>query len=332
MKTASYLLLTIATAALVSSCNKVSYRKTKTDLMYKIIPSGSKDSAAKPGNWIKFHFKQTLNNDSVLGTSFGKMPAYERIADNPDLKYNILEIFPLLKKGDSAVAIIFIDSLISKKIVDPGQLPPFIKKGDRLIFTLKVLDIFRNDTAYRKDAEAEFKRDQPRQEKEKEEETAKMQKQVLQQREKAIRDAEQSGEAAPQRKVVEDYLAAHHITAQKTGNGTYVWVKEQGIGPQVVAGKYATVKYTGKRMATDSVFQSSTYTVQVGVGGVIAGWDEGLPLFKEGGKGTIYIPGYLAYGKEPGQGSPFKPNDALLFDVEILKVSDKPDNAPPSGN
>jgi FKBP-type peptidyl-prolyl cis-trans isomerase len=57
------------------------------------------------------------------------------------------------------------------------------------------------------------------------------------------------------------------------------------------------------------------------MGNVIRGWDEGLLLFKKGGKGTIFIPGFLAYGK--GQaGSPFKPFQAMKFDVELLNVSD----------
>lgn len=328
MKTVSYLLLAVATVAIASSCNRVSYHKTKTDLLYKIIPSNSKDSTAKAGNWIKFHYTQRRNNDSVLGTSYGKMPAYEQVVVDPGLRYNILEVFPLLKKGDSAVVVIFVDSLISKKIVDPLQMPPFLKKGDRLTFSLKVLDVFRKDSLYRLDAEAEFKKDLPRQQKERQEQMAKEQKRIKEMRAKDIQAAEQSGEAAKQRKVVEDYLAARHIAAQKTGNGTYVWIKEQGTGPQASVGKYATVKYTGKRMATDSAFQSSIYTIQVGMGGVISGWDEGLQLFKEGGKGTLYIPGYLAYGKDPGEG-PFKPNDALIFDVEITKVSDTPEAAPP---
>lgn len=325
MKTVYYSLL-IAFAALAVSCNKVSYRKTKTDLLYKIIPSSSKDSAAKPGDWLKIHFVQKRNNDTILQSTYGKMPAYQQVVIDPSIKYNPVEIFHLLKKGDSAVAVVFIDSLISKKLVEQSQLPPFLKKGDRLTLTFKVVDIFRNDSLYRADAQAEFEKDRPRQEKEREEEMAKMQKTIKEQREKMLQEAEQSGEAARQRKVVEDYLASKKIAAQKTGNGTYVAITQQGTGPQATAGKYVTIKYTGKILATDSIFQSNTYpSLQLGTGAVISGWDEGLLLFKEGGRGTLYIPGYQAYGKDPGPGSPFKPNEALIFDVEVLKVSDTPD-------
>jgi FKBP-type peptidyl-prolyl cis-trans isomerase len=56
---------------------------------------------------------------------------------------------------------------------------------------------------------------------------------------------------------------------------------------------------------------------------VIEGWDEGLKLFKAGGKGTLYIPGFLAYGKNANP--PFKSFEALTFDVEVL--NSKPGSA-----
>ena len=74
---------------------------------------------------------------------------------------------------------------------------------------------------------------------------------------------------------------------------------QQGTGPAAELGKYVNVKYTGKVLATDSVFQSNTYAFKLGTT-VIRGWTEGLQLFKQGGKGTLYIPGFLAYGSNPG--------------------------------
>lgn len=335
MKTVNFLLFTIAFVALTVSCNKASYRKTKTDLLYKIIPSGSKDSTAKTGNWIKLHYIQRLNNDSVLGSTYGKMPIYQQVMPDPNMKYNPAEIFPLLKKGDSAVVVIFVDSLISKKLADANQLPPYLKRGDRLTLSFKVVDVFRNDSLYKADAQAEYVKDQPRQEKERKQQMAEMQKKMMDERVKGLREAEQSGEAAKQRKAMEDYLAAKHIAAQKTGSGVYVIVKEPGTGAQAQNGKYVTVKYSGRILRTDSTFESNVYpSLELGTASVITGWDEGLLLFKEGGKGTLYIPGYMGYGKEVRPGSPFGPNEALIFDVELLKVSDLPEPPPqaPSGN
>jgi FKBP-type peptidyl-prolyl cis-trans isomerase FkpA/FKBP-type peptidyl-prolyl cis-trans isomerase FklB len=52
--------------------------------------------------------------------------------------------------------------------------------------------------------------------------------------------------------------------------------------------------------------------------GVIAGWTEGVQLMKEGDKFRLYIPSELAYG-ERGAG-PIGPNEALIFDVELIKI------------
>jgi FKBP-type peptidyl-prolyl cis-trans isomerase FkpA len=104
-----------------------------------------------------------------------------------------------------------------------------------------------------------------------------------------------------------------------------VVITQQGTGPKAAVGKFLTVKYSGKFLRTDSVFQENTYPgLELGVGAVIGGWDEGLQLFNEGGKGTIYIPGFLGYGKNPPPNSPFQVDDPLIFDVEVVKVSDTP--------
>jgi FKBP-type peptidyl-prolyl cis-trans isomerase len=320
MKTV-YSLLTAILLAGIISCGQLSYKKTKSGLIYKIIPSNSKDSAAKPGQWLKFHFVQKRNNDSVLQSSYGRMPVYQQVTDPASLRYNPAELFTLLKKGDSLLTIIMLDTIVKQTGQD---LPPYLKKSDRIYLSLKIIDVFTDDSLYNEDRIAEEKRYEPIRQKEMEEEMAKMRRDIQEQQLKTYNELEKSGEAAQQRKVVEDYLAAKGITAQKTGKGTYVHIMEQGTGAKADSGKYVTIKYSGRRLANDSTFETNVYpNLLLGVGDVIAGWDEGLQLFNEGGKGTIYIPGYNAYGKTPRPG-PIKPDDALIFDVEILKVADKP--------
>jgi FKBP-type peptidyl-prolyl cis-trans isomerase len=52
---------------------------------------------------------------------------------------------------------------------------------------------------------------------------------------------------------------------------------------------------------------------------VIAGWTEGLQLMKEGAKYMLYIPSKLGYGAS-GAGGLIGPDEALIFEVELLKV------------
>lgn len=53
---------------------------------------------------------------------------------------------------------------------------------------------------------------------------------------------------------------------------------------------------------------------------VIKGWQEALPLMKVGAKYQFYIPPELAYG-ERGAGNSIGPNEALIFDIELLGIN-----------
>lgn len=316
MKRINYLLLMIATLSLAITCNQVSYKKTKSGLLYKIFSGKGKDSLLKSGQIAKFHYTVKLN-DSLLFSSYGKVGGYQRV-DTGQKFYNLLEILPLMKKGDSAITVQMTDTLIKKG----AQLPPNTKKGDRLITAFRIMEVYNSDSQAQTDYTAEMEKDRPRQMKEQEEQMAKMQKEQEEQQLKEEQELEKSGEIAKELKEMEAYLASKKINAQKTGKGTYVYIQQQGTGSAAAPGKYVNVKYTGKFLATDSTFQSNTYAFQLGKKAAIQGWDEGLPLFKEGGKGIIYVPGFLAYGKNPPQGSPFKPFEPLKFDIELLEVSD----------
>ncbi len=56
------------------------------------------------------------------------------------------------------------------------------------------------------------------------------------------------------------------------------------------------------------------------VSGVIAGWTEVLQLMKVGDKWQVFIPSNLGYGARPRPGGKIKPNDALVFEIELLDV------------
>jgi FKBP-type peptidyl-prolyl cis-trans isomerase len=316
MKRINYLLVVIAALSFTVACKNVNYKKTKSGLLYKIFPAKGKDSLIRNGQIVKFHYTIKIN-DSVLFTSLGKLPAYQAIQAMEKPAYNLLDILPLMKKGDSAVTVQMTDTLLKQGI----QLPPNAKKGDRFITTFRVMEVFNTDSLARADYTIESEKDKPRQLKEQEEEMAKSQKEAEKQQLKEMEELEKSGEIAKEMKELEAYLSRKKINAQKTGKGTYVTIQQQGTGPAAELGKYVNIKYTGRILANDSVFQSNSYAFKLGTT-VIRGWTEGLQLFNQGGKGVLYIPGFLAYAADPGPAG--KPFSALVFDVEVLEVSDKP--------
>ena len=57
----------------------------------------------------------------------------------------------------------------------------------------------------------------------------------------------------------------------------------------------------------------------LGVGQVIAGWDEGIQLLNVGDQATLIIPSDLAYG-ERGAGGVIPGGATLKFDVELVNV------------
>jgi FKBP-type peptidyl-prolyl cis-trans isomerase FkpA len=98
-----------------------------------------------------------------------------------------------------------------------------------------------------------------------------------------------------------------------------------GTGADAVAGKSVTVSYNGWLYDSSqadnkgTLFQSSSgFTFTLGTGGVIAGWDRGIPGMKVGGLRRLTIPPDLAYGAN-GSGS-IPPNAALVFEVGLLNV------------
>jgi len=114
--------------------------------------------------------------------------------------------------------------------------------------------------------------------------------------------------------------------AMPSGGGTLV-VEDLvvGTGPTAVTGDTVTVQYIGtftNGTKFDSSYDRGTpYVFQVGAGRVIAGWDQGVPGMKVGGKRRLTIPPDLAYGSR-GQGV-IPPNTTLLFDIDLLSIAGK---------
>ena len=303
MKAQIRMVIAVMFTLFMVSCG-ADYKKTKSGLVYKIIPGGSKDSSATDKNVIKFHFTRKLN-DSLLHTTYGKLPAYQVWTNDPQITYSPLEVLFMMKKGDSATIVESVDTLIKKGM--QAQIP-FAKKGDQIKTYIRVLEIFRSDSLVEADYKAEVEKDRPRQEQEMKDAEV-----------KELEELKKSGEVEKEEKEIQAYLAAKNITATKAPGGTYVLVKEKGTGQPATNGKFVTVKYAGRILTTDSLFQASEYIFELGQGDAIKGWHDGIPMFNQGGKGTLYIPGYLAYGKRAGPGgSPF---ESLVFDIEILNVS-----------
>jgi len=117
---------------------------------------------------------------------------------------------------------------------------------------------------------------------------------------------------------ITNYLKQQGISAQSTESGLYYTITEQGTGASCNNNSDVRVYYKGY-YDNNEVFQESDASgISFNLQNVIKGWTEGIPFFKEGGKGTLYIPSSLAYGPT-GRGD-IAPNTVLFFDIELLEV------------
>lgn len=98
-----------------------------------------------------------------------------------------------------------------------------------------------------------------------------------------------------------------------------------GKGAAAQSGDTLTVDYAGNSWSTGKQFDASwdrkqTFPVTLGQNQVIQGWEQGLVGMKQGGRRLIVIPPDLGYGST-GSGSSIKPNETLIFVVDLRKKS-----------
>jgi FKBP-type peptidyl-prolyl cis-trans isomerase len=256
------------------------FEKTSNGIEYKIIKTTEDARMVATGDNLHIHMKGVLNkNDSALFDSYKNDKPYYIPSGEPTLK----DVFAMMKKGDSVIFKVVADTLYGNF----GEgLPAGVSPGDMITFYTSLIDIYN---------------------------AQEMQKKI----------ENQNGEF-----VIKDSIALNnYLSGQKdvqtTSTGLKYQVVQKGTGKQVKKGDKVTVKYRGALL--DGVIFDETkegnpaFTFTVGAGQVIAGWDEGFQLMKEGDKLKLIIPWTLGYGAR-GSG-PIPPYSTLLFDVELIKVN-----------
>ena len=110
----------------------------------------------------------------------------------------------------------------------------------------------------------------------------------------------------------------------------FISFNQEPIMDTAKLGDTVSMNYTGK-LEDGTVFDSNVdpkfqhvepFVFELGAGKVIAGWDKGIIGMKVGEKKILTIPpedGYGAFGI-PGV---IPPNAILIFDVELLEISNK---------
>lgn len=290
------LLIAVAGISVLASC-QVNYQKTASGLTYKIIPGKLDSPKLKPGEYVKFDIEYSIpEKDTILNSTFGKIPGYSPIDTGARTAYTVMELLPKCSVGDQLEFDLSIDTLKNK-----GAIADYNKtfaRGGHIHAKIKILKSFLNE----KDIIADYQKES---EKEKDRET----------------------------QAIQDYLTKKGIKAQKTSDGIFAVIQQAGNPAQMAdSGKQVSIMYKGYLLTDGKVFDTNLdsskghtdpFKFVLGQRSVIPGWEDGLKLFGKGGKGTLYIPAMLGYGP---QGSPptIPAYSNLVFDVEVNDVTDAP--------
>jgi len=133
------------------------------------------------------------------------------------------------------------------------------------------------------------------------------------------REKREAEEKAKQKEILDSVAAGY----DETESGLRYQILQKGDGKKATKGAGVSVHYKGQ-LLDGTVFDSSykrkePIDFNVGLGQVIAGWDEGIQLLQVGDKARFVIPSNLAYGSA-GAGGVIPPNATLIFDVELMAV------------
>ncbi|MFH6968512.1 FKBP-type peptidyl-prolyl cis-trans isomerase [Flavobacterium sp. FlaQc-28] len=119
-------------------------------------------------------------------------------------------------------------------------------------------------------------------------------------------------------KEITDYLVKNNLTAKKTSTGLHYIITEEGTGKQPITQSSITVTYKGS-LTNGKVFDQNASGATFPLSKLILGWQQGLPFFKEGGSGILFVPAHLGYGSYSVSGIPG--GSVLIFEIKLITVN-----------
>jgi FKBP-type peptidyl-prolyl cis-trans isomerase FklB len=111
-------------------------------------------------------------------------------------------------------------------------------------------------------------------------------------------------------------------------NGLQYKVIKDGTGPIPASNDIVTVSYAGRLIDGTEFDHNTSFTTAIN-GRIIKGWSAVLSMMKVGSKWEVTIPSELGYGPK-GSGAKIGPNSVLVFDMELLSVTNGPPKPPTS--
>lgn len=270
---------------LIISCKQeTKFIKTDSGLEYKFITK--KDTSEIPQKDfgllvdMKFYW-----NDSLLFDSRELSLDYRILLKDTIKDGSIYEGLSMMHLGDSAI--FKVDAYEFYHITSGIPMPFCIKKGDKLTFHIKLIDIFSTQeikTEYERTKKLKIKNEQ---------------------------------------NLLVDYLKSNNITTKPLESGLYYIETKTGTGKKPEIGDSITLHYEGKLINNEpfdsSIKNNKPFTFLYGDQRFVKGWTEGVGLMKQGGKSILIIPSELAFG-EFGADNLIPPYSTVIFEIHLIKI------------
>ncbi|WP_338814338.1 FKBP-type peptidyl-prolyl cis-trans isomerase [Bernardetia sp. Wsw4-3y2] len=270
-------------------------------IRYKIRKVG-KGKILTDSSIFQIQMKIFNSTDSLLRDSYTEdTPLFIDLNDKAIREMSMVEVIRKGKIGDSLTVFVHADSIFSEE----QPHPDFIKEGSWIRQEIRIIKDYTTQEYEDTKIKIQEKREKDFSRKVKENEykldsISKIQVEYIE----------------------KTYFVEKGITNyKKTEFGLLYTIDKQGR-TDIETGDKIKAHYKGTLLKTGEKFDSSydrgePIEVAIGIGQVIQGWDEGIPLIGKGGKGTLYIPSNLGYGLQGSQGA-IPPNTMLIFEVEVL--------------
>ncbi len=260
----------------------------ETPLGFKYIKhTDKKGNKPQPGQVVLFH-AQMRNGEQVHFSSrqYAKPPVIEIPESETAAEWSLPDVQVLLQltKGDSATTFLRIDTVANK--------PRGFENSNWIAYDLVCLDII----------------------------------------DKAVWEKQQAAMQIDADRV--DYLMDSLITAYQkkrtrsamplvdAGGGMQYMVLSDGDGNFPLPGQRVVLHYAAylrQGRLVDRSIGSEPFRFTLGEGQVIDGWEQGIPLLREGTEAVFFIPSRLAYGEE-GALPAVPPYATMVYFIKLLSI------------
>lgn len=113
---------------------------------------------------------------------------------------------------------------------------------------------------------------------------------------------------------IENYLSDNGLTADIVDDsGVHIVITSEGASMEhPSATSDVSVTYKGYDL-DGNVFDENSTGITFNLGGLIRGWQIGIPYLTKGGSGILLIPAHLAYGNNHPSN-----NEPIVFEIGLL--------------